>query len=121
MTYTINGKECTEFDINTRCAKLYLPCDYAVNKNDKSIDLTGVQTRLGAHGEPDERTIKYGSFDPCNNPQDTWPIIEKCWDELMELTEEYSAPNCWEDTIREHNCTKLVAACICLIEMNDND
>ena len=61
MTYTINGKEWTEDEINLRCAELYLPCDYIINENDNSIDLIGVQTWLGAHGEPDERTVKYGN------------------------------------------------------------
>jgi hypothetical protein len=125
MTYTIKGKQYTEFDINKRCAELHLPCDYAVNENDKSIDLIGVQTWLGAHGEPDERTVKYGSFDPCNDWNDAGPIIEKCWDELMIINNVifnkgvYSCETEWNQLMYKHNCTKLTAACICLIELNE--
>jgi hypothetical protein len=121
MTYTINGKEWTEFDINERCADLYLPCDYIINENDKSIDLIGVQTWLGAHGEPDERTVKYGNYNPCKNPADTDAIIDKCWDELMCTVTDWDDVNIpkWERVMDEHNCTKLVAACICYIEMQE--
>ena len=118
MTYTINGKQYTEFDINKRCAELHLPCDYEINENDKSIDLIVVQTWLGAHGQPDERTVKYGSFDPCTNWNDAGPIIEKCWYELMT---DFNNKLEWCYLIDKHNCTKLTAACICFIEMNTND
>jgi hypothetical protein len=127
MTYTIKGKKWTEFDINERCADLYLPCDYIINENDKSIDLIGVQTWLGAHGEPDERTIKYGNYNPCNNPSDTDAIIDKCWEELIEVVDcmGHEITNddigwCkWSYLMAQHNCTKLVAACICYIEINE--
>jgi hypothetical protein len=121
MTYTINGKQYTEFDIKVRCAELYLPCDYAVNENDKSIDLIGVHTWLGAHGGSDERTVKYGSFDPCNDWDDAGAIIDKCFDKLNEsiLRNGGRRKSHWQDTMQKHNCTKLVAACICLIELNE--
>ena len=116
---SINGKQYTEFDINKRCAELYLPCDYAVNENDKSIDLIGVQTWLGAHGEPDERTVKYGSFDPCNDWDDAGAIIDKCFDELMAFWANPMMKSRWLSITEKHNCTKLIAACICLIELNE--
>ena len=120
MTYTIDGKEYTEFDINLRCAELYLPCDYIINENDKSIDLIGVQTWLGAHGEPDERTVKYGNYNPCKNPADTDRIIDKCWDELNQFVSgKQRMETKWIFTMQKHNCTKLVAACICYIEINE--
>ncbi len=121
MTYTIKGIEYTELDINKRCAELYLPCDYIINKNDNSIDLIGVQTWLGAHGEPDERMVKYGNYNPCNYPADTDAIIDKCWDELNEsiLRNGGRRKSHWQDTMQQHNCTKLVAACICYIEINE--
>jgi hypothetical protein len=121
MTYTINGKEYTELDIKKKCAELHLPCDYEINENDKSIDLIVVQTWLGAHGQPDERTVKYGSFDPCTNWNDAGPIIEKCWDELNESTLRNGGrrKSRWQDTMQQHNCTKLIAACICLIESKE--
>ena len=125
MTHTINGKKWTKADINLRCAELYLPCDYIINENDNSIDLIGVQTWLGAHGEPDERTVKYGNYDPCNNPSDTDAIIDKCWDELMTINSVvfdkgiYSSETEWNQLMDKHNCSKLVAACICYIEINE--
>jgi hypothetical protein len=94
MTYTINGKEWTEFDINKRCAELY----------------NGVYR------------------DYCNNPADTDAIIDKCWEELMidvdcegnlEPYADMSFGINWQYLMGEHNCTKLVAACICYIEMQE--
>ena len=85
MTYTINGKEWTEFDINERCAELM------------------------AH-----EVVNY-----CRSAHYAWTIIDKCWDELMvvHLTDDYYAR--WECIMSKHNCTKLVAACICYIEINE--
>jgi hypothetical protein len=103
MTYTINGKQYTEFDINVRCAKL-----------------------MGAkHHIEQEDTVHpylYSEFlneeiDYCNLAQDTDAIIDKCWDELM-----VGRSDClieWNHLIKKHNCTKLTAACICLIELNE--
>ena len=114
MTYTINGKPYTEFDINKRCAEID-PYVYKIHGAYPAISESAVHTE-GQHG-------KYGNyyevgFDPCNNPADTWPIIEKCWDELMA---DFNGELEWCYLIDKYNCTKLVAACICLIELNDND
>lgn len=71
----MNYNEMTDFEINKRVASLYLPCDYIFDKDSKKVELVGVQTFLGAYGEPEERQIKWGEYDPCNNPADAWPII----------------------------------------------
>jgi hypothetical protein len=97
MTYTINGKPYTEFDINERCAEIM-----------------------------EHKTVNY-----CRSAHYTLPIIDKCWDELMEWVE-HSGESAtgmsefvdmygvkWEYLIEKHNCSKLVAACICLIELNE--
>jgi hypothetical protein len=85
MTYTINGKEWTEFDINERCAELM------------------------AH-----EVVNY-----CRSAHYAWTIIDKCWDELMQVLYVSRLTNRqWDFLIKKHNCTKLVAACICYIEIN---
>ena len=116
MTYTINGKEWTEFDINRRCAELM-----GLNASE-SLMKTGncyIPTGRGLIGE---RFIQY---DPCNNPADTDAIIDKCLDELFKLQETFDDGIAdglctkWEALMHEHKCTKLVAACICYIEINE--
>ena len=105
--YTIKGKEYSEFDINKRCAELM---DIKYDTNDVYVmiqdDVMSIETG-------NDELIEYA---PCNNPADTWPIIEKCWNALFyphkpELS-------LWQHIIKKHNCTKIVAACICLIELN---
>jgi hypothetical protein len=97
MTYTINGKQYTESDINERCAELMKVTVLIVRRD----------------------------YKPYSNPADTWPIIDKCWDELMKLTETFKDGFAdglctrWEYLMDYDKCTKLVAACICLIELNE--
>ena len=107
MTYTINGKEWTEFDINKRCAEL-------------DTHNTG-QAALVHHKAVfiDNFVNGQREYNPCNNPSDTWPIIEKCWDELMEIIANDGAWVNWDYLKYKHKCTKLVAACICFIEENE--
>jgi hypothetical protein len=98
MKYTINGKEYTEFEINKRCAELM------------GIDCSGITEIM---------QLMYGvPLNYCTNPVDTWPIIEKCFDELMNCYNYDNSPG-WENIMDDHNCTKLVAACICFIEINE--
>tara|TARA_R110000772_G_scaffold245181_3_gene358592 strand:+ start:607 stop:981 length:375 start_codon:yes stop_codon:yes gene_type:complete len=121
----INGKQYTEFDINKRCAELM---GFIVQSEfEKLIGFTEEFHRVypytvwcawvddrGEQVSPWEQMV----FTRC--PENTWPIIDKCWDELMEkLYVHCSTPTRWENTIEKHNCTKLVAACICLIELNE--
>jgi hypothetical protein len=106
MTYTINGKEWAEFDINKRCAELM-----QITVLDKGSYLL--------------LECGFSDYNPCNNLADTDFIIDKCWDELMKLTETFDDGIAdglctrWEATIINYNCTKLVAACICYIEINE--
>ena len=108
MTYTINGKEWTEFDINKRCAEL--------------LGLEVSKEQWMHYGDRDENLVLIGkvrdsyAVNYTRNPADTWHIIEKCWDELM--CSMYDGHIHWVDLTQEHQCTKLTAACICLIEEN---
>jgi hypothetical protein len=114
MTYTINGKQYTKSDINKRCA-----------------DLMGIKVEYPMFNEVpyhrwfDSKGANLKVLDLCNNPTDTWPIINKCWDELMTINSVvfekgvYSSETEWNQLMEKHNCSKLVAACICLIEMKE--
>jgi len=110
MTYTINGKEYTEFDIDKRCAELLA---WESEPNVKSVEFDRHNCFWVEH-------TGFSAFpvqDYLINPSAAWPIIEKCWDELMRLY-----PNSlskWEYIMQKHNCSKLVAACICLIELKE--
>ena len=111
MKYTINGKEYSEFDINVQCSEILA---WDSEPNVKSVEFVGGCFWV--------ESIGYTSFrvgDYCNNPADCWPIIEKCWGELNQLSILFESK--WESTMNNHNCTKLVAACICLIEMSDHE
>jgi hypothetical protein len=100
MTYTLNGKEWTEFDINKRCAVLTKKYIGQLYDNEKLIGVNGLQ------------------YNPCENWSDAGRIINNCWDELMETTYDGAWVK-WDFLIKKHNCTKLVAACICYIEINE--
>jgi hypothetical protein len=108
MKYTINGKEYSEFDINKRCAELMGIKPLAQFHN--------IDGKLMYIAEDDCIPYVRLSFDPCNNPKDTWPIIEKVWSKLNSFGKSSSMTQ-WERIIQQHNCTKLVAACICFIEL----
>tara|TARA_R110002126_G_scaffold192495_8_gene340678 strand:- start:1682 stop:2008 length:327 start_codon:yes stop_codon:yes gene_type:complete len=105
-TYTINGKEYSEFAINKWCAELRDLKDVHENNGRVFFTSTEMQSKR--------------AFEPCTDPSDTWPIIEKYWDELMEIwmNEDGTTYTTWDYAIEKHNCTKLVAACICFIEVN---
>jgi hypothetical protein len=103
MTYTINDKDYTEFDINKRCA-----------------ELMGIEVELSEYGE----NMLCESYDkelymPTECPLNGWEIIEKCWDELNKHCYADNRTR-WQLTMQKHNCTKLIAACICFIEMNED-
>jgi hypothetical protein len=112
MTYTINGKQYTKFDIKLRCAKLM----------GVHVEVKGTINDMYLDKEQDEE------YSPCINPSDTDAIIDKCWDELMDYTNDKGLKPIsyedifwtrWESLMNRHKCTKLVAACICLIEVNE--
>jgi hypothetical protein len=107
MTYTINGKEYTEADIKKRCGELMnSKLEYPLF-NDQPYQ------QFLSNGK-----IHLSVYEPTTNPLHTWPIIQKCWDELMivHVTDDYYAR--WDVIMYDYNCTKLVAACICFIEDN---
>ena len=110
MTYTINGKDCTEFEINKRCA-----------------ELMGLKLCDGQHYKPSvaywDITGGCSQYKPCINWNDAGPIIEKCWDELMMMVDDSGNNSLydrfytrWEYLIDKYKCSKLVAACICFIQ-----
>jgi hypothetical protein len=112
MTYTINGKQYTELDINKRCAEL-LSIEWFIHPNHEKWNKTN--SWIYSDNYNGGEILK----DFCNNPFNTWTIIDKCWDELMVVyvTDDYYAR--WECIVEEYNCTKLIAACICLIESKE--
>jgi hypothetical protein len=109
MTYTISGKEYTKRAINLRCAEL--------------MGITCHKSEEGGHAmikdlsTPNLRWIRYVEYDPCNDWNDAGPIIEKCFSDLLLVTSHVDVK--WDDIQQQHNCTKLTAACICLIELNE--
>jgi hypothetical protein len=117
MTYTINGKEWTEFDINLRCAEL--------------LGFKASKEQYMHYGDRDENVVliarardSYG-VNYCNVWNDASHIIDKCFHELMKLTETFDDGIAdglctrWEYLMDYDKCTKLVAACICYIELNE--
>jgi hypothetical protein len=126
MTYTINDEEWTEFDINERCAELL-----------GLIVQTEFKKRIGFTEEfhiaypntvwaarVDERGDQVSAWEQMvftRCPADTDAIIDKCFDELNEsiLRNGGRRKSHWQDTMQQHNCTKLVAACICYVKINE--
>ena len=112
MTYTINGKLYAEFGINKRCAEILA---WESEPNVKSVEFDGNNCFWVEH-------VGFSAFPVqhyCNNPADTDAIIDKCWDELMSVKYEYCVLSRWQYLMHQHKCTKLVAACICFIEINE--
>ena len=124
MTYTISGKEWTEFNINKRCAELMgliVQSEFVkhigfTKEFHKSYPNTVWCAEADGLGD---QSSAWGQMVFTRCPLDTWPIIEKCWGQLMLPPYEHSTPTMWETIIDKHNCTKLIAACICLIEINE--
>ena len=107
MTYTINGKEYTELDINKRSAELMgMAVKLSIDKKHWLLP-SSIKNSGG-----------YNEYSPSSNPQDAWQIIEKCWDELNRFVPNgITMVSKWRDITDKHNCSKLIAACICFIEM----
>jgi hypothetical protein len=123
MTYTINGKEWGIYGINKRCAEILA---WESEPNVKSVEFEANCFWV--------EHVGFSAFpvqDYCNNPLDTDAIIDKCWDELIGLVyleegavlPKRNGERCrtskWHQIMNKHNCTKLMAACICLIEMQE--
>jgi hypothetical protein len=109
MTYTINGKEYTEFDINNAITGIRI----------STFDMNSEYNRFMA------KAMRLQTINYTSDPSCTWLIIEKCWDELMCVNNVilgagvYSSNTEWDEIIDKHSCTKLVASCICFIEINE--
>ena len=114
MKYTINGKDYSMHDINVACA-----------------EIIGVPVVLRKARISDDHLLHKNQglkrYSPCTNPLDAWPIIDKVLDELLKLVNKHGdEPKTkngifwtrWQHLQELHNCTKLVAACICFIEVN---
>jgi hypothetical protein len=112
MTYTINGKEYTEFDINLRCAEI------------EGLELISDDVEVMAFDYLESLIAgedKFEVYEPCTDWNDAGHIVDKCFDELMEVLYVSRETNRqWDFLIKKHNCTKLVAACICYIEINES-
>ena len=105
MTYTINGKEYTELDINKAITEIII----------SKWDMNSEYNQFMASG------MRFKTLCYTRNPIETWPIIEKCWDELTSVACICTYTIEWHQLIRKHKCTKLIAACIFFIEMNSDD
>jgi hypothetical protein len=116
MTYTINGNEYTELGINKRCAEIE-----GIKFMSDDVEIMVIDHLQSLISGDDEFEV----YDPCTDWTDASHIIDKCWDELMKLTETFDDGTAdglctrWEYLMNYDNCTKLVAACICYIEINE--
>ena len=136
MTYTINGKEYSELGINQRCAELIKPKHSGYKYVKVLENYTPWRDILEIGITSDCCVIKYltiskpnmdmwSMYDACNSPTHTWPIINKCWDELNKVNVSYDSTGRmitstkWNSIMIGHNCSKLIAACICYIEINE--
>jgi hypothetical protein len=127
MTYIINGKEYTKDDIDRSISLLYL----GYYKEGFRFVNTGLDSsKHYIENFPYRRITKnkrhWRPFEPTTNPADTDAIIDKCWGELMSSKDDRGCGTWthwdhvkWQRLMNEHNCTKLVAACICYIEINE--
>jgi hypothetical protein len=125
MTYTINGWQYSELGINKRCAELMgfevLDEKALASKQHENFRQ---DTLNNCWIVPVTKVKSYNNsarYSPCTWIADTDAIIDKCFDELNEsiLRNGGRRKSHWQDTMKTHNCTKLVAACICYIEINE--
>jgi hypothetical protein len=116
MTYTINGKEWTKSNINERCAVL-MGIEYQLNDIYVMVSDTVASIETGVD--------EFMEYCPCYNPSDTDAIIDKCFDELNKVNVSYDSigrmitSTKWNSIMIGHDCSKLIAACICYIEINE--
>jgi hypothetical protein len=116
MTYTISGKQYTEFDINKRCAEI-MGIEYELNDIYVMVSDTVASIATGVD--------EFMEYCPCYSPSDTDAIIDKCRDELNKVNVSYDSTGRmitstkWNSIMIAHECTKLTAACICLIWLDE--
>lgn len=66
----------SDFEINKAVAEYYLTCAYRFNSADEVVELIDIDLSCefgGKINRVDNQVI--GTFDPCNNPADTMPIV----------------------------------------------
>jgi hypothetical protein len=119
MIYTISGKEYTKVQVDKRCAELMgIPIEEEIY-----LELNACWTVPINDGFRE-------NYMPTSDAHDALHIIDKCWDELMTRVttcgkkfvgreQNIIYGILWEYLMKNHNCTKLVAACICYIEINE--
>lgn len=76
-------RDKSDFEINKAVAGCYLTREYRFNSADKIVELMDINLSCEFGGEINLKD-KYvtGTFDPCNNPADSMPIIK---DNLISL------------------------------------
>ncbi len=107
----MNYSELTYFQINMmvfKMSSIYEPWDTFVDNK-----LPGRDYILCHDGD------SWHEFDPCNNPSDAWPIIEEIWDELMREEFRGCGVTVWKHVMEEYKCSKLRAAMICFLSMDE--
>lgn len=119
VRYTINGKEYSQFDINKRCAEICLGYyEEGFRFVNTGLDSSKHYSENFPYQKITENKRHWKPFEPCTNWQSAGKVIDKCFDDLMGY-HHIDEMVYWERLMMVHNCTKLVAACICLIESNE--
>jgi hypothetical protein len=129
MTYTIKGKQYTEFDINKRCAELHLGYyEEGFRFVNAGSDSSNHYSENFPYRKITANKRHWRPFQPATNWGDVGPIIDKCSDELFDYTNDKGLKPIsyedifwtkWESLKNKHKCTKLIAACICFIELSE--
>ena len=119
MKYTPEElSEMSDFDINKEVARLFLECDYIYEN--EMVEIIGVTTFLGAYGEPEERQVKHGEFNPCNDPNDIMPIAlesDLCFKKIGPVYFAYHRV----EAVEEMNNNLYRAFCHCIILMKQGE
>ncbi|MFT6988164.1 MAG: hypothetical protein ACJASL_000124 [Paraglaciecola sp.] len=129
MTYAIKGKQYTKFGINVRCAELHLGYyEEGFRFVNTGLDSSKHYNENFPYRKITANKRHWRPFEPATSWGDAGSIIDKCFDELM-LDAYYDESKTvngiglvstrWEYLMDKHKCTKLIAACICLIELNE--
>jgi hypothetical protein len=63
--------------------------------------------------------LLYDHYNPCQNEEDAWPIIDLIWDELTKVVPVENEV-LWRLVMFENGCDKLRAAMIAFLQMNED-
>ncbi len=91
MVITMNKyRDKSDFEINKAVAEYYLTRAYRFNSADEIVELIDIDLSCEFGGEINRvDTQVVGTFDPCNNPSDSMPIINKYGISLMYQDREF--------------------------------